>query len=185
MIKRLAKIALALSRRRLSGFSTNLGVEAEDVAQTAIMQFLQGWTPDVCKPEAYIAMCVRREISDRYEKSSRAGITYDDPENVVRLTSRQTALKQDEAHDYEERCEELLAFIAEHHKDASSLARCILDHDCKITRRDAAQHLKISLNQYDHLRKKLKVILRAFLDEAANAESPAKRLLSQINGDRQ
>lgn len=175
-IDRLMKLAAAFAKKKLAKLPY-IGADENDLAQSSFEHLVRSWHPAICTPEAYLCMRVKHEIDSILRRPQTFGVSSGYAENVVQLRDPQPL--QEEEMEEKQRQEELLAYIKGKHTEAYTYASLIFFYDGTITRRQAADLLKVSPTHIDYLKKVLRGIMTQFLAEQSNSDSPAQRLLNK------
>jgi hypothetical protein len=170
------KFARSFAKRKLAALPY-IGVDENDLAQSAFEQFTLEWHPAMCAAEAYLCMRVKHEIDATLRRGQTFGISYGYPDNVVNLRDPQQL--QDEILEEQQRKEELLQFIKKRSAEAHAYAALIFQYDEKITRREAADLMQVAPTHIDYLKRILRDVMAKFLAEQSNSDSPAQRLLKK------
>jgi RNA polymerase sigma factor (sigma-70 family) len=179
-VNRLHRFALKFARRKL-GKLPYIGVDERDLAQAAFEKFLRRWRQDICEPEAFLGMCVKHEIDAILRRQSTFRETYSYPENnVVPLHDPQ--LLQEQVIEDRQQQDELLKYIDQWNKDFRTYAELVFAYGEDITRRQAALLMNVDPTRIDTIKMRLRQILKKYLAEAENSDSPARRLMNKMQG---
>lgn len=184
-IDRLMKFATGFARRKLAKLPY-IGINEEDVAQSAWIKLVAAvrtgkWSPRVCKPEAYLCMCIKHEIDATLRRLSTFGeVGY--PDNVINIIEAPQS-RPDQVLEEQQSVQELLDYITARSPAALPYAKLILDHSEKLARREVASLMNVDPSHIDYLKRVLRPILAEFLAQYSNSDSPARRLLKSTHGE--
>ena len=179
-LRELMRRTASFARAKLAA-NPGLGVLPEDLAQEAYLHFHVNWNPQSCTALQYMCQRVKHEIDALKRTSSNRFTVYGDSENVVEFPDIRPNPEQIVQNADSER--NLIKYISLKHKEASILAEWILRHELR-TSREIAQYMAVTAHRIDYLKRCLRIILLDFLNEMDNEDSPARRLVKRMDGEK-